>query len=264
MDAPFFSRTIAAWRNGGAAAVRTDLSALAAFDRVPALDPDLIIAHPSRSGSTLLARLAAEGGSILVSEPLILQQLFGAHLAGRLDRPVAPLVRAVVRALGQHRHDGQRYVLKLNSQLARFLPDIRRAFPQVPIMWLQRLPAEVVASNLDRPAGAGPARPEELAAWVLRRVALAFLGATAFVDRNIHILDYRDLPETGWSAIAALLGIDPAVVTPARLRDIARRDARSGASYVPRDHRPLPPAVGTIVQATLDPLYAALGGRRAA
>lgn len=115
-NAPFFTHIIDAWRRDGAKdAVRTDLSALPTQD--PALDPDLIIAHPSRTGSTLLARLAAaEAGSILVSEPGILSGLLERHLAGTLGAPIGPTLQAVVRAQGRRRPAEQRYILKLNSQ----------------------------------------------------------------------------------------------------------------------------------------------------
>jgi hypothetical protein len=263
-NAPFFSRTIAAWRRQGAAdAVRTDLSALPVLDA--ALDPDLIIAHPSRAGSTLLARLAAaQEGSILVSEPGILLALLAHHLAGTLGAPIGPILQSVVRAQGRRRPDAQRYVLKLNSQATRFLPEIRRAFPRTPILWLQRQPVQIVASNLDRPASGCPERPEDLADWVLRRVALAFLGATAFVDRNMQIIDYRDLHEPDWPGLATILGMDRTSATLARMRDIARLDARTDTPFVPRERAPVPLAVQSIVRETLDPMYEALRARCAA
>ncbi|KQX19468.1 hypothetical protein ASD39_16345 [Sphingomonas sp. Root50] len=263
-NAPFFSRTTDAWRRRGATdAVRTDLSALPVLD--PALDPDLIIAHSSRAGSTLLARLAtAEEGSILVSEPRILLRLLEHHLAGMLDAPIGPVLQAVVRLQGRRRPDAQRYVLKLNSQATRFLPQIRRAFPRTPILWLQRRPVEVVGSNLGRPAAGCPKRPEHIADWVVRRVALAFLGATAFVDRDMQILDYRDLREPDWPGLAAVLGMDLTSVTLARMQDVARLDARTGIPFMPHDRAPVPLAVQSIVRETLDPMYEALRVRRAA
>lgn len=263
-NAPFFSRTIDAWRRHGAAdAVRTNLSALPVLD--PAFDPDLIIAHASRTGSTLLARLAtAEQGSILVSEPRILSRLLEHHLAGTLDAPIAPILQAVVRVQGRRRPDAQRYVLKLSSQATRFLPQIRHAFPRTPILWLQRRPAEIVESNLGRPAAGCPERPEQRAEWVLRRVALAFLGATAFVDRDVQILDYRDLHEPDWPGLATVLGMDPTGATLARMPDIARLDARTGTPFMPRERASVPLAVQSIVRETLDPMYEALRARCAA
>lgn len=262
-NAPFFNRTIDSWRRHGAAdAVRTELSALPALD--PALDPDLIIAHPSRAGSTLLARLAAaEDGSILVSEPRILPKLLERHLVGMLGTPIGPILQAVVRIQGHRRPDAQRYVLKLNSQAARFLPEIRRAFPRTPILWLQRRPAEIVESNLRRPAARHPERLEHIEDWVLRRVTLAFLSATAFVDADVRVIDYRDLHGPDWSSLARVLGMDPTSATLARMRDIARLDSRTDAPFAPREPAPMPPAVQSIVRETLDPMYEALRSRRA-
>src|SRR5262249_54972670 len=143
------------------------------------------IAHPSRSGSTLLARLATfEDKSILVSEPELLYELLKHNLKDAFDRPVENILRQAVRALGRIRFGNERrYVLKLSSQMTRYLPEFRKAFPQTPIVWLQRQPAEIIESNLAN--FAVPGRPHlfpERAQWAVRRVTLAFMGATAFTD----------------------------------------------------------------------------------
>jgi hypothetical protein len=259
----FFSRILDDWRAGTPPpTIRTGLSALAALDGQPSLEPDLIIAHPSRCGSTLLARLAAASDeTILLSEPAVLQQLLTLKLRRPFERPVAELLRAIVRALGRVRFGPERRcVLKLNSQTARFLPVVHSAFPTTPVIWLQRQPAEIVASNIARPV-VRTSSPDEAASAALRRATLAFMAATAFVDEQVHVLDYRDLPDAAWTRVATLMGIDPTAADVARMRALAEVDAHSGERFARRPRRPLPAAVQAIVRETLDPMYDALARR---
>lgn len=263
-DQPFFKRTLAAWSlEGGAPTVRTGLDALAALDDRPSREPDLIIAHPSRSGSTLLARLAAAGeATILVSEPAILPQLLSAMPPGDAERPIEPVLRAVVRALGRIRFgDERRYVLKLNSQLSPFLPVIRRAFPQTPMIWLQRRPIEILESNLSHPPGEALPIGEAREAQQLRRLTRALLAATAFVDKGMHILDYRDLPDAAAPLIAALMGLDTGEGWR-RMARVARLDSRTGKPFTPRERAVVPERLQAIVRESLDPLYEALRSRQ--
>lgn len=262
---PFFSRTLAAWRLcGGGPTVRTNLQALRDLDDQPCLEPDLIIAHPTRCGSTLLALLASAGrGSLLVSEPLLLPQILSGKSAPELDGCNVAFLRAAVRALGRVRFGTERrFVLKLNSQMTRFLPQIRRAFPQTPIVWLQRRPVDIIESNLRRSADSCLPIPfDERAAEKLRRVALAFMGATAFADDRTTVLDYRDLPGAAWTSVATLMGFDPADDLQ-RMREVAARHSQTGDAYAPRARRPVSEEVVAIIDQSLNPMYDALALRR--
>lgn len=258
-----FRKTVSAWRaSGGGPTVSTGLEALEALDDAPSLEPGLIIAHASRCGSSLLAALAASGeGGVLVAEPSLLPDIMSCDLAGGLGRPADEVLRQAVRALGRIRFGTERrLVLKLNSQMVRHLPVLRRAFPAAPVVWLQRRPAEIVESNLRRPP-AGSIRPEAAARQALRRAALVFMGATAFVGDDVPVLDYRDLPDAAWTRVAGLMGLEPSPADLARLADVARRDARTGEPYAPRPIEPLPEAMQAAVRDTLDPMYEALAER---
>jgi hypothetical protein len=260
-----FRRIVAAAREASPV-IRTNLAALAALDDQPSLDPNLIIAHPSRCGSTLLARLAASAHDAhLLSEPPVLLQLLQHNLAGGLDRPVAQVLRQVVRAFGHLRlHDGQRCVLKLNSQMTRFLPEFRKAFPNVPVIWLQRRPAEIVESNLScPPRRSRPLSSGTMADWAVRRVTLAFMAAKVFVDDRVEVLDYCDLPDTAWIRIANIMGFDP-VANAARMRELVAVDSKTGKTYLPRLRQTLPGCIKAIVRDTLDPIYRHLDLRRGA
>jgi hypothetical protein len=269
-DRPFFSRTLADWQaEGPRTLIRTDLSALAALDGQPSLDPDLIIAHPSRCGSSLLARLAAatDEGSILVSEPEILASLLNQNLAAGFGVPIEHILRQVVRAYGRVRFGTERrYVLKLPSNMTRYLPVFRRAFPDVPTVWLQREPAEVLESNLHNGANPRvPLAPKARVDWIVRRVTLAFMAATAFVDDDVQVLDYRDLSKDPLCRIASLMRIKPQSEDIARMQAVAQLHGHDNRPYTPREKQPLPASLEAIARETLYPMYRALGarGRRA-
>jgi len=262
-DKPFFRATLEAAPDPSE--VFTGLDALLAKDVVPALNPSLIIAHPSRSGSTLLARLAAAATAdgILVSEPQLLLQLLLANLVNSFDHPIEDVLRCAVRAMGRVRFGTERhYVLKLNSRTARFLPIFRRAFPGVPIIWIQRRPAEIVESNLRLPsrvhAGGDAGSTEEK---IIRDVALTFLAAVGFVDDSLTVLDYRELPEAAWTRVAKLMDIHPNSGDLARMRAITQTHSHHGKPFVPRPVEPLSPVLSAIVEQTLNPLYEALARR---
>jgi len=267
LERPLFNHALADWRDREQPPViHTSLSALAALDDQSSLEPGLIIVHPSRCGSTLLARLAAAGGDAqLLLEPALLAQLLQHNRTSGLDGPVEPVLRSAVRALARVQRPGERHcILKLSSQMTRFLPEIRRAFPKAPVIWLQRQPAEIVESNISNPPGRRSSIPaEKMTDWLIRRVTLAFMAATAFVDDQVQVLDYRDLPDGAWSRIADIMGFDPAA-SLARMHDITRRDAKTGKPYVPRLRQVLPGKIQTIIRDTLDPLYEDLALRRLA
>lgn len=261
----FFSQALEAWSAGSNdGIVQSGLSALSSLDSEPSLDPDVIIAHPSRSGSTLLSLLIAamHEQSVLVGEPEIVFQLLQANLQNRFEAPQA-ILRQVIRALGRIRFGTERrYVVKLSSRTSRFLPLFRRAFPETPIIWVQRVPAEIVESNLRSPrlalSGLGL---ESVVQRTLRDVSLAFLAANAFKDANFHVVDYRTLPSAAWTSVAPLIQAEIGEEASLRMHEVCRSHSHNGAPYLRRTPSPLPEDVQEIVNNTLNPLYAALAGR---
>jgi hypothetical protein len=264
-DRPFFFKTLKAWSAGSNdAIVKSGLSTLSTLDSEPSLDPDVIIAHPSRSGSTLLSLLTAamHEQSVLVSEPEIVFQLLHANLRRPLEEPDKAL-RQLIRALGRIRFGTeQRFVVKLSSRASHFLALFRRAFPKTPIVWVQREPAEIIESNLRRPRRAlAGLDPESVAGLALRDVSWAFLAATGFEDANFHVVDYRDLPGAAWTRVAPLMQVQIAEDCLLRMRNVSRTHSHSGEPYSSRTPSPLPKNVQDIVVNTLNPLYAALARR---
>ncbi len=266
-DRPFFRHSIEAWRGGDSPESRySDLAALFALDREPSLDPKVIIAQASRCGSTLLARLTtAFEGTIAIGEPVVLTEVlsFAQDLAGH-PRP-HEVLRACARALGRIRFGTERnYVLKLNGLSVRFLPLFRQAFPRAKIVWLQRRPIEIVESSMRvRDKRLGPqAITEQAFHETLRKLAIVFLAAKCFVEGEMRVLDYRDLPQAVEKVVAPLLGVAPTARELARLEDLCRFDSHTGEPFVRGGPIALPRWVEEAVERSLDPIYLELDRRR--
>ena len=133
----------------------TPLAAMAE-PAAPELRPAGLIFHMSRCGSTLVSRmLAALPENVVLSEPGPLDQILRAR--GRLpdltDAQGVALLRGMTAALGRRRHPAERDLfIKLEGWHALQFPLVRRAFPDVPWIFLYRDPLEVMASiDLERP-----------------------------------------------------------------------------------------------------------------
>jgi hypothetical protein len=283
---PFFDQTVARWAGGTPSPqlVRTDIEALSVLDASPSLEPDAIIFHLSRCGSTLVSRLLGlVPGTLVAAEPGPVNDLLLADIA---EPAKAGLLRQMVRALGRRRlGDETHFILKTSSWNVRHWRLYRSAFPDVPVIWVQRDPAEVVASLLAdppswlKPEGVGPlarllfgfdaARaagigPETYAADVLATLLDAASHLTA--SGPALIVDYRDLPNAIWSEVAAFAGLAPDAGTISRLADEATYYSKAAA---PRpfagdapERRALAATLQGIVGEGPQPLYRALRARQ--
>lgn len=184
---------------------RTDLDALCrAVDDQPGLPPCGFVFHMSRCGSTLLAQsLATVPCHAVASEPAPLEAVLRAGGEG----PPVRWLRGMVGALGQARHAEQRrFFVKFDAWSILDLGVVRRAFPDVPWVFLYRDPVEVLVSHDRRPGahvipglldgrrlGLDPALPRtEYAARVLARLCEAALAHRD--DPLATFVDYEDLP----------------------------------------------------------------------
>ncbi len=267
-DGSFLGHIVEAWRKADPRPTGwSELSALADLESLPSLDPGLIIAQAARCGSTLLARqMAGLDGAMSISEPGFLGRLLIWGIDEEGAGPTSLLLRRLVRALGRVRFgDERRFILKLSSSLTRFLPLFRAAFPKARIVWLQRRPAEIVASELRGPGrwlGPVPQDRDALAVEVLRKLTTVFLSANAYVTDDMLVLDYRDLPGAAWTRVAPFVGAEPTAGERARMAEVARNHSKTGKPFAPHRDQPLSPAVRAMVEQTLDPLYDALDRRR--
>jgi hypothetical protein len=226
---PFFDQTVGRWSTGPRAQplVRTGLDALVALDGEPSLDPAGMIFHFSRCGSTVVSRLLATvPGVVVVAEPSPLNALLGLDPA-RVDGAVlVQVVRLLVRALGRRRHgDEQHLVLKCTSWNIRRQEILTAAFPDTPWVWVQRDPAQVVASLLATPPGwlgehVPPVQtalrfgidPAAVPGMTKAEFAARALGAMLFSAstgpaRRICV-DHAELPSAVWQRVAPHFGIE--------------------------------------------------------
>ncbi len=181
----------------------------------PGLPPTVFIFHLSRCGSTLITQtLAASERNIVISEAGPVNDVLQAH---RVDPGVTDALRQqwlqwLVNVLGRRRFPAESHLfIKFDCWHSLALPLIRRAFPQVPWLFVYRDPVEILASHRQLrgpqmiPGVLNPAifgwdealvrqmGLEEYGARVLAAVAEAAL--TAAGDGTGEWINYRELPD---------------------------------------------------------------------
>jgi hypothetical protein len=240
---PFFDQTVGRWSTGPHAQplVRTDLGALLALDNEPSLNPAGMIYHFSRCGSTLVSRLLSTlPGVVVIAEPSPLNALLGLDPSRVDGAALVQMVRYLVRALGRRRHgDEQRLVLKCTSWNIRRQEILTAAFPDTPWVWVQRDPAEVLASLLAAPPGwlghqvpsvqtaqrfgIDPAAVATMprAEFVARALGAMLFSASAGPSRRICV-DHSELPVAVWQRVAPHFGIEIDPVAMERMTEQSR------------------------------------------
>jgi len=248
---PFFQETITESRRLPFSTLfhhRTSMEALERrFEARPGLSPDGFVFHLSRCGSTLVAQmLAALPSAVVISEAGPIDSILRARIAHPSIAETAQIdwLRWIVSALGQRRAGDERYLfVKLDSWNTLALPLVRRAFPDVPWIFLYRDPVEVLVSQSGRPSAhlipgaVEPSlfgldiqtiesmRPEAFAAYVLSRVCEAALANVD--DPSALLVEYRELPEAVLGPIARLFGIAGDDEALALMRSRAKLDAKN-------------------------------------
>jgi hypothetical protein len=276
---PFFQQTIERWARGNPRPLRrTGLDALAALDVAPAADPAGLIFHLSRCGSTLVSRLLSTlPGTLVISEPAPINTLLLNAYDEIAEEKLVLLLRALIRALGRsHCSDPRPYVLKLSSWNIRRIALFRRAFPDVPIVWVERAPIDVIASLLADPPGweklrNAPKRLQSLfgidprdansmdqATFYVHALA-AMLNAAGNDDGPTKIIDYRNLPEAIWSDVAPFFSLRLSERDVALMREEARYDSKSATPkpFVVKTAagNSISDDVRALVAQAVDPLY---------
>jgi hypothetical protein len=188
----------------------------------PGVPPAGFIFHMSRCGSTLISQmLAALPEHIVLSEPSPLDAVLRAHL--RLphlaEAERIAWVRGMVSALAQPSRPEQRRVfIKFDCTGTLHLPLLKRAFPDVPWIFVYRDPIEVLVSQARQRGGMllpGAVEPElmgwedsRLQGWSLDEYIAALLGrvceaALEHFDTALgRLVHYRELPGAVASGIA--------------------------------------------------------------
>ncbi|NYT41169.1 aspartyl beta-hydroxylase [Sphingomonas sp. R-74633] len=216
--------------------VRTTLDTLIDAPRDPGFAPSGFVFHMSRCGSTLVAQmLGAVPGHFALSEPQLLDGLIRAPF----DDPELQVeaLRALVYAWSR---GADRLFVKLDSWHTRALPLLRRAFPQVPWIFLHRDPVEVLVSHRRERGfqtvpglipldwfGLEPddaTLPEaEYIARVLERICEPAIAQAA--DGGL-LLDYTELPQAFFTRILPHFGLTPTPDERATMDAAARRNSK--------------------------------------
>jgi len=225
---------------------RTTLDVLVAQSEAqPARPPDGFIFHMSRCGSTLVAQmLAALPQSIVVSEAAAIDTVARLARTGSAhdDAAAARALRAIVMTYGRLRAgDERRYVVKLDSWHTLALPLIRRAFPDVPWVFLHRDPVEVLVSQM-RQRGTqmlpqmlpprfygidadGALPDEDYCARVLAAICNAALAHLALGGGCV--VDYSDLPAAVFSTILPHFALTTSAAERTAMQQAATHDAKA-------------------------------------
>jgi hypothetical protein len=209
------------------------------------LRPAGLIFHMSRCGSTLVSRmLAALPENVVLSEPDPLDQVLRvrSRAPGVTEAQLVALLRGMTAALGRRRHAQERDLfVKLEGWHMLQFGLIRRAFPDVPWIFLYRDPLEVLASlerlrprqmvpggidagllGLD-PAGAAGLSHAAYGARVLERICAAALAHCADGGR---LIAYRQLPDAVLDEVLGHFGLRYGAEARARMREVARFHAK--------------------------------------
>jgi hypothetical protein len=279
---PFFEQTI-----GSAMAHPFNLlfersTPLAALAQEFELRPAGFIFHMSRCGSTLVSQmLASLPQNVVLSEPGPVDQVL--RMASRPETGADLLtrwLRVVTAALGRRRQPSERDLfVKLEGWHVLLLPLIRRAFPDVPWIFLYRDPLLVLAS-LDR------LRPRQMLPGGIDTSLLGFvpdpemsldryaaLVLAQFCRAAIEhyaggglLIEHRELPEAVCARILDHFRVSCSSDELDRMRDAARFNAKHpGRRYTDDSEEKRQAAtqeMRELVQAHLAPLYAELEALR--
>jgi hypothetical protein len=265
----------------------TPIGTLAAWLKTrPHLEPSGFIFHMSRCGSTLVSQmLAALPSNIVVSEasPIDTAVQAGRWRPDLSEERQARWLSSIVGALGQKRSAGERrYFVKLDCWHTLALPLFRRAFPDVPWVFLYRDPVEVLVSQLRMPGtqmlpggvgpnlygierSYGPGTAEDYYARVLAKVtepAVAHYAAGGGL-----LVNYRQLPDAIFTAILPHFGVECGEPDRTAMTEAARYDAKTpGFAFEPDSNakqQAATPAARAAADRWLGELYRRLEALRA-
>jgi hypothetical protein len=224
------------------------------LEQHPSLQPSGFIFHMSRCGSTLVSQmLAALAHTVVISEPDPIDPV----LRARRMRPDlseqehALWLTWMIEALGQPRTGDERhYFIKLDSWHTSALPLFRRAFPNVPCIFLYREPVEVMVSQLRMPGSqmiSGMLDPGQYGVEISDRVqspedhcARMLAGICEpilqyYAKSKILLVNYRQLPQAVWTKIMPHFGIACSDGDRAAMAAMARFDPKVPTSHFTPD-----------------------------
>lgn len=231
--------TVDALRAKGAGQALTPLDALARVE--DGLYPTGFIFHISRCGSTLVSQMVAtHQRATVVSESFAINAVLEMEEVPEVER--IRLLQQVVGALGRRPAGCEtHYVIKFTSWNVLHVHLIKRAFPDVPCLFIYRDPIEVLVSLA-----------QDTPAW---GVTLGALGNDVSVAKQIQsvrhaqalqalmhctlngasatdiVLEYTYLPECIPDLIGRYWGISLTALDTVRMLERARYHARGGKQH---------------------------------
>jgi len=220
----------------------------------PGLKPTGFIFHMSRCGSTLVSRmLTAVPSNVVISEARPIDSTLRAQFTSTetTDDQRITWLRWMASALGQRWLGGeQHFFIKFDAWNTLDLPLIRRAFPDVPWIFLYRDPVEVLVSHMNNrgahmiPGVLTPSlfgmdlqtafslRPEDYCAKVLGSICTTALQQYRDGGR---LVSYQQLPEVVNESLLKFFNLNCSNDEIARIRAAAKRDAKNPAATFQND-----------------------------
>jgi Sulfotransferase domain len=220
----------------------------------PGLRPTGFIFHTSRCGSTLVSQmLGALPQNIVISEARPIDLIVRAHHRFpevTADQRIAWL-RWMVSALAQQRlGEEKHFFIKFDAWNTLELPLVRRAFPEVPWIFVYRDPVEVLVSQFKlrgaqtvpgvfdpgyfgmSPEAVTQMEPEEYCARVLAAICQPALDHHK--DKGL-LINYTELPEAVWSSISKFFGFSFTGAEMQIIKEVANHDAKNATLVFQND-----------------------------
>ena len=233
---------------------QTSIDELKSFRAVrPGVNPSGFIFHLSRSGSTLVSQmLSAVPPNLVISEAQIVDS---AIRSARFMPAVSEAQRVewlqqIVAVLGRPRGAEKNFILKFDAWSMLDWKLIRRAFPDVPWIFVYRDPVEVMVSHFDRrgahlipgvldpvsfgmdPQTAVSVSPEEFCARMLAAICKAALDHH---HEGGRLINYRQLPQLVETEILDYFHLVHSEDELATIRRAAQRDAKNPSATFQND-----------------------------
>lgn len=251
----------------------------------PGLSPTGFIFHMSRCGSTLVSQmLTAIPTNVVIAEARPIDGTLRAQNAATetTDDQRINWLRWMVSALGQRWLGGEKnFFIKFDAWNILDLPLIRRAFPDVPWIFLYRDPVEVLVSHMNQrgphmipgmlapglfgmdPQAAFSLSPEDYCAKVLASICSAALQHSR--DGGC-LVNYRQLPDVVTQSLLNYFGLHYSEEEIARVRAASKRDSKNFAANFQDDSQKKKDKASEAIRAAADkwlyPIYEELEAAR--
>ncbi|MFZ6735788.1 sulfotransferase [Undibacterium sp. Ji42W] len=209
----------------------------AQIECMPRLAPAAFIFHVSRCGSTLLTQmLASLPQCIVMSEPPVIDAFFRYLHEHPEFQNATSVFQNLIAALGQRRStEDSHFFIKFDSWHLPWIPFVREAYPDVPMIFLYREPQAVLASHYRQrgpqmiPGLLNTTRLQvedtEIAAADFDVYAASVLhsmfcaGLEHAVAEDLLLLNYQQLPGVMWEDLLGRFRLDCDEQSLAKLKE---------------------------------------------